>query len=368
MTIPFLDLKKVNKQYRNELIRAITEVVDSGWYVRGDRVKTFEYEFSTYCGSTYCVGLGNGLDALSLALRAWKELGRLSDGDEVIVPSNTYIASILAITENRLVPVFVEPDISTYNICPSAIKDAITSKTKVILAVHLYGKIAPMRSIMSIADQNGLLVLEDAAQAHGAESEGKKAGAWGHAAGFSFYPGKNLGALGDGGALVTGDTELAAQVRELGNYGSEQKYFNKTKGVNSRLDEVQAAILSVKLNYLDDENRRRRVIAKEYCERISNPNIHFLPVGGLDHVYHLFVVRTAYRDQLSEFLAKNEVQTLIHYPVAPHKQIAYREFGSLHLPISELIHKEILSLPISPVMTSLEVDFVIKACNSFDPL
>ena len=326
MTIPFLDLKKVNKQYRNELINVVTEVIDSGWYIRGDRVSRFETDFSKYCGTTHCVGLGNGLDALTLALRAWKELGRLSDGDEVIVPSNTYIASILAITENRLVPVFVEPDISTYNICPYGIKEVITPRTKVVLAVHLYGKIAPMRSIMSIADQYGLLVLEDAAQAHGAEIDGKKTGAWGHAAGFSFFPGKNLGALGDGGALVTNDAELAAKVRALGNYGSQKTYFNRTKGVNSRLDDVQAAILSLKLNYLDDENRRRRVVAKEYCERIKNPYICFLPVCGLDHVYHLFVVRSAHRDQLSEFLAKNEVQTLIHYPVAPHKQIAYREF------------------------------------------
>lgn len=368
MTIPFLDLKKVNNKYRKELINVVTKVIDSGWYIRGEQVEQFETQFSKYCGSTYCVGLGNGLDALTLALRAWKELGKLSDGDEVIVPSNTYIATILAITENRLVPVFVEPDTSTYNICPHGIKEVITPRTKAVIAVHLYGKIAPMRSIMSIANNYGLLVLEDAAQAHGAETDGKKTGSWGHAAGFSFFPGKNLGALGDGGALVTSDSKLAAKVRELGNYGSEKKYFNKTKGVNSRLDELQAAILSLKLKYLDDDNRHRRAVAKQYCERIKNPYISFLPVGGLDHVYHLFVVRSEYRNQLFEYLEKNKIQTLIHYPLPPHKQIAYREFVSLDLPLSELIHKEILSLPISPVINSLQVDSVINACNSFDPL
>ena len=365
MTIPFLDLKKVNNQHRSELIHAITEVVDSGWYVRGDRVKTFEYEFSRYCGSTYCVGLGNGLDALSLTLRAWKELGRLSDGDEVIVPSNTYIASILAITENGLTPILVEPDILTYNLCPTKIQNAITDKTKAILVVHLYGKIAPMHTIMHIAKENRLLVLEDCAQAHGAESQGKKVGSWGDAAGFSFFPGKNLGALGDGGAVITEDSVLAAKVRELGNYGSEKKYFNNLKGVNSRLDELQAAILSVKLKYLDDDNLCRREVAREYSEKIDNRWIAVSPPGGLEHVYHLYVIRTPYREELAAHLSENGVQSLIHYPVPPHKQKAYAELANLELPISELIHKEVLSLPISPVMKESEISAVIDACNSF---
>ena len=367
MTIPFLDLQKINNKHRDELVHAVTEVIDSGWYIRGEKVKAFENEFSSYCGSNYCVGLGNGLDALSLALRAWKEMGNLSDGDEVIIPSNTYIASILAVTENKLIPVFVEPDLLSYNIDPLAIKDAINPKTKVILAVHLYGKIADMHSIMTIAKDHNLLVLEDAAQAHGAELDGKKAGAWGDAAGFSFYPGKNLGALGDGGALITNNSILAAQVRELGNYGSNQKYVNDSKGINSRLDEIQAAILSVKLKFLDVDNKRRRKIAKKYCERINNPYLHLLPAGGLEHVYHLFVLRTKFRSQLIDFLTKNNVQTLIHYPIAPHLQKAYQEFDKLELPISELIHEEILSLPISPVISESDVDQIISICNSFCP-
>lgn len=368
MKIPFLDLKEINYRRRSELIEAITAVIDSGWYVRGDQVQNFEQQFAHYCGSKYCIGLANGLDALTLALRAWKEIGKLSDGDEVLVPSNTYIASVLAITENNLVPVFVEPDPSTFNLSVSAINEAITSKTKVILVVHLYGRLAPMRAIMNISDQYNLLVLEDSAQAHGAVLENKKAGSWGHAGCFSFYPGKNLGALGDGGALVTNDATLADQVRELGNYGSAKKYFNKTKGINSRLDEIQAAVLSVKLKHLDQENHLRRQVAKEYCERIINPYINLLPLSGLNHVYHLFVVRTVYRDELATFLFDKKVETLIHYPVPPHKQEAYREFADFHLPISELIHREILSLPISPVMEQHQIDLVVKSCNSFLPL
>jgi dTDP-4-amino-4,6-dideoxygalactose transaminase len=366
MNIPFLDLKKINHKYRSQLIQAVTEVIDSGWYIRGDKLKAFEVEFATYCGSSYCVGLGNGLDALSLALRAWKELGRLKDGDEVLVPSNTYIASVLAITENNLVPVFVEPDISTYNICPFEIEKSITPRTRVILAVHLYGKLADMPAIKSIADKHRLLVLEDAAQAHGSQLYGRKAGAWGDAAGFSFYPGKNLGALGDAGALTTDDPDLAAQVSELGNYGSKEKYYNNSKGVNSRLDEIQAAILSVKLRYLDDENQNRRSIAGMYCKYISNPNIGLMPVGSLEHVYHLFVVRTDFRNQLIQYLTQNNVQTLIHYPIPPHKQTAYKEFGSLHLPLAESLHREILSLPMSPVMNECEVQRVIDVCNAFE--
>jgi dTDP-4-amino-4,6-dideoxygalactose transaminase len=363
--IPFLDLKAVNAQHREDLIEACTKVIDSGWYIRGNHLDIFESNFASYCGSRFCVGVGNGLDALTLTLKAWRNMGMINDGDEVIVPSNTYIASILAITENGLTPVLVEPDVSTFNICPNAINEAITDNTRVILPVHLYGKLAPMREIMAIAHERNLLVLEDCAQAHGAEIEGIRAGAWGHAAGFSFFPGKNLGALGDGGAVVTDDSVLAEKIRELGNYGSSKKYVNNTKGVNSRLDELQAALLSVKLNCLDDQNNRRRTVAVEYAARIDNPLIHLSPVGGLEHVYHLFVVRTHCREELAEFLNQNGVQTLIHYPIAPHMQKAYLELAGMHFPISELMHEQVLSLPISPVMTSIDVDLVITLCNAF---
>lgn len=363
--ISFLDLKLINEMHRVELIDAFARVLDSGWYVQGNCVKQFEREFATYCGTSNCIGVANGLDALTLTLRAWKELGKLHDGDEVIVQANTYIASILAITENGLRPVLVEPNALTNNISTSRILGALTPKTKVILPVHLYGKISPMREIMSIASNHNLLVLEDCAQAHGAKLKGVRAGAWGHAAGFSFYPGKNLGALGDGGAVVTDDFELASTIRELGNYGSVKKYVNNIQGVNSRLDELQAAILSVKLKDLNNDNNRRRAIAKEYCERINNPSIHILPLGGLDHVYHLFVVRTCFRDELAKYLDGRGVATLIHYPIPPHKQAAYSEFSGLSLPITEQIHKEILSLPISPVMDHSQIDLVIECCNSF---
>lgn len=363
--IPFLDLKSINARHRDDLLDACAAVIDSGWYVQGQFLKDFEKEFSEYCGSKHCVGVANGLDALTLTLRAWKELGKLRDGDEVIVPANTYIASILAITENGLIPKLVEPDRLTYNICTAGILSALTAKTKVILPVHLYGKISPMQEIMAVARKHNLLVLEDCAQAHGAELDGVRAGAWGDAAGFSFYPGKNLGALGDAGAVVTSDPELAALVRQLGNYGSAKKYVNNLKGVNSRLDEIQAAILSIKLKSLDDDSNRRRAIAKEYYERIDNPYIDITPLGGLDHVYHLFVVRSRFRNQLAEFLRNQGVQTLIHYPIPPHKQDAYKVYSRLALPETETMHREVLSLPISPVMEQCAVDAVIDACNVF---
>lgn len=363
--IPFLNLQLINAQYRDEIIDACSKVIDSGWYIRGEYLNCFEREFAEYCGSSHCIGVGTGLDALTLTLRAWKELGKLNDGDEVIVPSNTYIASILAISENDLTPILVEPDILTYNLCPTKIQNAITDKTKVILVVHLYGKIAPMQEIMKIAKEHSLLVLEDCAQAHGAELQGKKAGSWGDAAGFSFFPGKNLGALGDGGAVITDDYVLAAKVREIGNYGSQKKYVNNSKGVNSRLDELQAAILSVKLKYLDQDNLCRRSVAKEYTEKIDNRLIGQSKLDGLEHVYHLYIIRTPYRDELIEHLSENGVQSLIHYPIPPHKQKAYPELANLKLPISELIHKEVLSLPISPVMNESEISAIIDACNSF---
>jgi len=363
--IPFLDLKSINARHRDDLLDACSAVIDSGWYVQGKFLKIFEREFSEYCGSMHCIGVANGLDALTLTLRAWKELGKLRDGDEVIVPANTYIASILSITENGLIPILVEPDNLTYNISCSGILSGLTAKTKVILPVHLYGKISPMREIMAVAREHNLLVLEDCAQAHGAVLDGVRAGAWGDAAGFSFYPGKNLGALGDAGAVVTSDPELAAVIRQLGNYGSAKKYVNNLKGVNSRLDELQAAILSVKLKSLDNDSNRRRAIAKEYYERINNPYIDITPLGGLDHVYHLFVVRSRFRDELGEFLTDKGVQTLIHYPIPPHKQEAYSDLNDLCLPITELMHQEVISLPISPVMGESDIDVVIASCNNF---
>jgi dTDP-4-amino-4,6-dideoxygalactose transaminase len=367
--IPFLDLKSINTQYREELISAASRVIDSGWYIQGQELKGFEQEFANYCGTKHCTGVANGLDALTLTLRAWKELGKLQDGDEVIVPANTYIASILAITENRLKPVLVEPDVVTYNLCPVKAAAAITPKTKAIVAVHLYGQLAPMPEIMALADQHQLLVLEDSAQAHGAEIHGKKAGNWGHASGFSFYPGKNLGALGDAGAVTTNDDELAQTIRALGNYGSHKKYENMYQGVNSRLDEMQAALLRVKLKCLDAETLRRREIAVTYARGINNPEIQ-LPissqaeVGELrNHAFHLFVVRTKNRNALQQQLLDAGIQTMIHYPIPPHQQKAYKNWDRRTLPITEAIHNELLSLPISPVLSCEEERYIIQNIN-----
>lgn len=370
--IPFLDLKAINAQYRDEFVEACTRVIDSGWYIAGSELATFEKEFATYCGTKYAIGVANGLDALILTLRAWKELGRLKDGDEVIVPSNTYIASILAISANNLTPVLVEPDLSTYNLCPMKTEQAITEKTKVILPVHLYGQLADMPAIMKIAKQYGLLVLEDSAQAHGASINGARAGNWGDASGFSFYPGKNLGALGDAGAVTTNDDQLASTLRALRNYGSQEKYKNDFKGVNSRLDEIQAAMLSVKLKHLDDEIKRRREVASAYAKGIKNPLIT-LPIDDQatdvanfeQHVWHVFVIRCEKRDELQKYLQEQGIQTLIHYPIPPHKQEAYTELKDTNYLISELIHEQVLSLPIGPTITDEEVSSVIKACNMF---
>lgn len=369
--INFLDLKAVNTQYSVELKQAANRVIDSGWYIQGAELKNFEQQFANYCGTKHCIGVANGLDALILVFRAWKELGKLKEGDEVIVPANTYIASILAITENRLKPVLVEPDEITYNLCPKKLKAAITPNTKAILPVHLYGQLANMPQIMAIADEYNLLVLEDSAQAHGAEVDGKKAGNWGHASGFSFYPGKNLGALGDAGAVTTNDDELAQTIRALSNYGSHKKYENLYQGVNSRLDELQAALLSVKLNYLDHEMQRRREIAIAYANGIKNSLIN-LPVNTgsslenlSNHVFHLFVVRVKNRAALQQHLSESGIQTVIHYPIPPHQQQAYKQLSKLSLPLTETIHNEVLSLPISPVMTNQQVTEVINACNDF---
>lgn len=369
--IPFLDLQNINAQYRNELIEACTRVIDSGWYIGGSELESFEQQFAEYCGTQYAIGVANGLDALILTLRAWKELSKLKDGDEIIVPSNTYIASILAITANDLIPVLVEPDLQSFNIDPLKIEAAITDKTKAILPVHLYGQLADMSSIMAIAKANNLLVLEDSAQSHGASIDGKKAGNWGDASGFSFYPGKNLGALGDAGAVTTNDAELAAMLKALRNYGSHEKYKNLVAGVNSRLDEIQAAMLSVKLPHLDKEIEHRRIIADLYLKGINNPVIH-LPLNGVDakkyeqHVWHLFVIRTEKRNELQKYLSENGIQTLIHYPIPPHQQEAYREWNHLSYPISEQLHSEVLSLPMGPTLSLDDVIRVIDICNTFE--
>lgn len=364
--IPFLDLKAVNEQYSVELKDACSRVIDSGWYISGKELEIFEQDFAAYCGTKHCIGVANGLDALILTLRAWMEQGLLEEGDEVIVPANTYIASILAITENKLIPVLVEPNLCSYNLCPVNTRQAITHKTKVILAVHLYGHLADMPEILAIAKERDLLVLEDSAQAHGAEMNGIKAGNWGDASGFSFYPGKNLGALGDGGAITTNSDELAATLRALRNYGSHEKYKNIYKGVNSRLDEIQAAMLGVKLKYLDSDTNGRKNIAERYLNEINNPLIT-LPktLDRNSHAWHVFVIRCDMRDKLQAFLLKNGVQTLIHYPVPPHQQQAYLELKGLKLPVTEIIHEEILSLPISPILSDVDASKIIELCNSF---
>ncbi|MDQ8935922.1 DegT/DnrJ/EryC1/StrS family aminotransferase [Acinetobacter rudis] len=368
--IPFLDLKSINQQYRAELIEACTQVIDSGWYITGQYLEQFEQNFAAYCGSQYAIGVANGLDALILTLRAWKELGKLQAGDEVLVPSNTYIASILAISANDLVPVLVEPDPSQFNLDPNKIEAAITAKTKVILPVHLYGQLANMPEIMRIAKKHQLLVLEDAAQAHGAQIQGKKAGVWGDAAGFSFYPGKNLGALGDAGAITTNDVELATMLRALRNYGSHEKYKNLVQGVNSRLDEIQAAMLDVKLKHLDNEILQRRAIADIYLTQINNPLLQ-LPLQNVNahdytqHVWHLFVIQTQNRQALQQYLADHGVQTLIHYPIPPHQQPAYQQWNHLSFPISEQLHAQVLSLPMGPTLNKQDAEKIAQLCNAF---
>ncbi len=369
--ISFLDLKNINAACREELIQACTRVIDSGWYITGNELSRFEEEFAEYCGSRYCIGVANGLDALTLTLRAWKELGKLKEGDEVIVPANTYIASILAITENRLVPVLVEPDAASYNLCPRKAEAAITAKTRAILAVHLYGQLADMPALMDIAGRHNLLVLEDSAQAHGASIDGRKAGNWGDASGFSFYPGKNLGALGDAGAITTSDYELAQTLLALRNYGSHEKYKNLYQGVNSRLDEIQAAMLSVKLKYLDEQVRQRRSIAHTYMDGIDNPAITLPLMSGVSpatldsHVWHLFVIRCEQREVLQKYLEGKGIQTLVHYPIPPHKQQAYDKLNRADLLITEKIHQQVLSLPMGPHMSIEDAQQVIDACNSF---
>jgi len=360
--IKFLDLKEINLQYKDELENAFKRVLNSGWYILGKEVEAFEEEFAFYCGTKHCIGVGNGLDALHLILKGYG----IGEGDEVIVPSNTYIATWLAVSYSGSKTVPVEPDIKTYNIDPELIEEKITEKTKAIMVVHLYGQPADMDAINKIARKHDLKVIEDSAQAHGALYKGRKTGSLGDASGFSFYPGKNLGALGDGGAITTNDDELAKQIRILRNYGSEKKYYNERKGFNSRLDELQAAFLRVKLKHLDSDNKKRTEVAKYYLDNIKNDEIvlPFVPAWA-DPAWHLFVVRHNMRDKLQKYLNEYEVQTMIHYPVPPHKQNAYAEFNELELPISEKIHKEILSLPISHILIRSKSEFIESLLNEF---
>ncbi len=365
--IKFLDLQKINLQFQQEIEARLLEVFRSGWYLLGDQVKNFEAHLSQYLGSPNAIGVANGLDALRLIFKAYLELGQLKVGDEVIVPANTYIASILAITDNRLKPVFAEPLIDNYNLDISKIEALITPKTKAIMVVHLYGQVCWSEHLEALAHKYQLKIIEDNAQAIGAEWKGIKSGNLGDAAGFSFYPGKNLGALGDAGAVICKDALLAKTIRALANYGSEEKYVNKYQGLNSRLDEIQAAVLDLKLKYINSDNDKRRQIAEKYIAGISNPKIIVpeLPADAKEHVWHLFVIRTAKRERLQKFLSENSIQTLIHYPVPPFKQKAYKYYNHLGFPLTEKIHREVLSLPMSPVMEDDEVKKVIETLNKF---
>jgi len=360
--IKFLDLHKLNEQYRTEIDTAIKRVLDSGWYLLGKEDESFEQNFASFCGAKHAIGVANGLDALNLIIKGYD----FKNGDEIIVPANTYIASILAISENGCTPVLVEPDINTYNINPDLIEEKITDKTKAIMVVHLYGQAVEMEKIWALAKKYDLKIIEDSAQAHGAVYQGKRTGNLGDASGFSFYPGKNLGCLGDGGAITTSDDELAKKLRALRNYGSHVKYQNLYKGFNSRLDEIQAAVLDIKLKGLDKDNKKRTQIAKYYIENIKNPKIALPKIyDEATHVWHVFIVRTEKREDLQKYLAENDIQTLIHYPVPSHKQPAYSEWNDLSYPLTEKIHNEVLSLPISPVMTQAEVEQVVKVINNF---
>lgn len=365
--IKFLDLQKINLFHQQEIEEQILNTFRSGWYLLGKQVAKFESGLSQYTAAKNAIGVANGLDALRLILKAYIELGIMKAGDEVIVPANTYIASVLAISDNGLVPVLVEPDTETFNIDVAKIAERITPKTKAILIVHLYGRVIFSETLKNLAEKHRIKIIEDNAQAIGAEWNGIKTGNLGDAAGFSFYPGKNLGALGDGGAVTTNDDELAKTIRAIANYGSNKKYVNIYKGLNSRLDEIQAAVLNVKLKYIDQENEVRRKIAERYCNEINNPKILLpqLPATRMEHVWHLFVIRTTEREKLQQYLSDNGIQTLIHYPIPPHKQEAYQELNHLLFSITEQIHQEVLSLPISPIMTNEEIDTIIKIINNY---
>ena len=361
--IKFLDLHAINERFRPEIDARIKQVLDAGWYLQGKQNELFSAHFADFCGTKYALGVANGLDALNLIIRAYG----FGQGDEIIVPANTYIASILAISENGCTPVLIEPDINTYNIDPSLIESCITPKTKAIMVVHLYGQAVQMEAILALAKKYNLKVIEDSAQAHGALYQGKRVGNLGDASAFSFYPGKNLGALGDGGAITTNDHELYEKIRALANYGSHVKYENLHKGVNSRLDEIQAAVVDVKLAHLDADNARRREIAAYYCENIKNPLI-ILPKAheAAAHAWHVFVVRCEKRAALQAYLAEQGIQTLIHYPKPPHKQEAYKEWNTMSFPITEKIHAEVLSLPISPVLSDDDALKIVESLNAWE--
>lgn len=364
--IKFLDLQKINAQYEQELKDVASRVIDSGWYLMGKELDTFETNYAEFCGTQYALGVANGLDALRLIFKAYIELGVMREGDEVIVPANTYIASVLAISDNGLQPVFVEPNEETYNLDSSKIEEVITNKTKAILTVHLYGQNSIDDKMVSLCKQYNLRLIEDAAQSHGALWSGKVTGGIGDAAGHSFYPGKNLGALGDAGAVTTNDKELSEAIKALRNYGSHKKYENLYLGLNSRLDEIQAAFLNVKLKYINEDIYNRRRVANYYLENIKNSKIVLPKVMTEEsHVWHLFVIRTKKRDELQKYLMENGIQTLIHYPIPPHKQKAYSKFNSLSFSVTEQIHKEVLSLPVSGVMSDEQFKRIVTVVNSF---
>lgn len=370
--VGYLELNRITALHGGEIAEAVRKTVESGWYLHGEETEVFEREYAEYIGTNHCIGCGNGLDALTLIFRAYKELNILNDGDEVIVPANTFIASILSITENNLVPVFVEPDINTLQIDETKIENAITSRTRAILLVHLYGRCAYSDTIGDICKRHNLKLIEDNAQAHGCLCQNsyvysnKHTGSIGDAAGHSFYPGKNLGALGDAGAITTNDDELADTIRSLGNYGSSKKYVFDYCGRNSRIDEIQSTVLRIKLRYLDEENKRRKEIANRYEKEINLPDLRITPNGNRDNVYHIFPVFSPYRDKLQEQLLLSGIQTMIHYPIPPHRQKCYSKFASLQLPITERIHREELSLPCHPAMTYNEVSQVINAVNKIN--
>ena len=360
--IKFLDLHKINERFRKEIDERLKNILDCGWYLQGKENDSFAQNFANYCGTKYALGVANGLDAINLIIKAYG----FSNGDEIIVPANTFIATILAVSQNNCTPVFVEPNINTYCIDPDLIEEKITEKTKAIIVVHLYGQAVQMEKIWALAEKYNLKIIEDSAQAHGAFYQGKRVGNLGDASAFSFYPGKNLGAMGDAGGITTNDPEIYEKVKAIANYGSDYKYHHIYKGVNSRLDEFQAAVLDVKLKYLDADNARRREISKFYRENIVNPKIILPQVYAENaHVWHVFVVRTDNRDALQKHLESNGIQTNIHYPTAPHHQGAYTEFKNMSLPVTEKIHREVISLPISPVMTDDEVKKVVEIVNSF---
>lgn len=360
--IKFLDLKKINNRYREEIDSRIKNILDKGWYLQGEENENFTKNFANFCGTKFALGVANGLDALNLIIKAYG----FGNGDEIIVPANTYIATILAISENGCIPILVEPDIKTYNINPDSIEEKITTKTKAIMVVHLYGQAVQLEKIWKIAKKYNLKIIEDSAQAHGAIYQENRTGNLGDASGFSFYPGKNLGCMGDGGAVTTNDEELFNKIKAIANYGSDRKYHHIYKGVNSRLDEIQAAILDIKLKHLDSDNNKRREISKYYRENIKNSKI-ILPdtYDEKSHVWHIFAVRTQNRDEFQKYLTEKGIQTIIHYPTPPHKQGAYKEWNNLSFPITEEIHNTILSLPISPVMTDSEIEKIVEVVNEY---